>query len=374
MSELKKYQIDDLPFYCWKYEEQTEVKHKVLIEYIDKWIKILGLYKTLNYIDGYGGCGAYTKDGKEVFYGSPIEVAKVIDKNSKKLGRNVNLIVIEKDKEVAENFKKAFEYSNVETKLYLKIGDFDTEINIILDKLESKGKSVNPTFFFIDPFGYQINMKTIERIMVIPKSEIFINFMFNAISRFLDTESEIEKLNKLFDNESKWKEGCKLTKGKREKFIIEIYKDRLRKFSSYVVDYKINFPQIDRTYFYLIHLSNHSKGSSIMKSSFARYNEGRTEYLGKNSNNLSIFDMPKIKFGEIKECFYKSNFIGKSISFNDIIEIISCKKKFLDKDIRSTLKNMELENEIKVERIDSKRNGLGGNDIVTFLEINEKNN
>ena len=51
-------------FETWDYQEQTKRKHLVFEDYFDKWIKILGKYKSLNYIDCFGGLGAYNDNGK----------------------------------------------------------------------------------------------------------------------------------------------------------------------------------------------------------------------------------------------------------------------------------------------------------------------
>lgn len=71
-----------MPFETRPYEDQTKMKHQVFADYFDKWVKIVGKYHNkLNYIDGFGGIGAYKgKDGK-IDYGSPIIAAKIIKEN-----------------------------------------------------------------------------------------------------------------------------------------------------------------------------------------------------------------------------------------------------------------------------------------------------
>ncbi|MCK4735625.1 MAG: hypothetical protein KAT65_24435, partial [Methanophagales archaeon] len=64
--------MEQLPFKTWPYEEQTKMKHKVFSDYFDKWIKIVGSRSKLNYIDGFGGCGAYKDKNGEIYFGSPI--------------------------------------------------------------------------------------------------------------------------------------------------------------------------------------------------------------------------------------------------------------------------------------------------------------
>ena len=68
---------DGYDFFFWNYEGQTKMKHEVLEEYVDKWVKIVGCYHKLNYFDCFGGCGAYIENDN-IYYGSPIRVAEAV--------------------------------------------------------------------------------------------------------------------------------------------------------------------------------------------------------------------------------------------------------------------------------------------------------
>ena len=91
-------------FKTWDYKEQTKAKHEVFNDYIDKWIKIVGAYNKLNYIDGFGGIGAYKDKSGKIFYGSPVLVAKAIQKIISKLKRVVNILVIDENKDNLDKF------------------------------------------------------------------------------------------------------------------------------------------------------------------------------------------------------------------------------------------------------------------------------
>ena len=71
--------------------------------------------------------------------------------------------------------------------------------------------------------------------------------------------------------------------GRREgEKLVDIYKQQLKKRGArFVFPYKLSFPDKDRTYYYLFHVTNDRNGCSIMKSVFATRNLGRVEYLGK---------------------------------------------------------------------------------------------
>jgi|TARA_B100001971_G_C18004688_1_gene439176 three-Cys-motif partner protein len=171
-----------IPFKTWKYEEQTKIKHLVFADYFDKWVKILGKTQSLNYFDCFGGKGAYEEDG-EIYFGSPILAAEIIKNNETKLGREVSLIIIDKDKDNLDNIKKILNYKKLKLKPQFINKDFDITINKILDKHHN----LAPTFFFVDPFGFKIKISTLKRMLETPKSEILLTFMYNGIVRNLES-------------------------------------------------------------------------------------------------------------------------------------------------------------------------------------------
>jgi three-Cys-motif partner protein len=196
---IDKIYKDGYDFFFWPYEPQTKIKHVVFKEYFDQWIKIVGKWNDLNYFDCFAGSGVYIEK-ENIYYGSPILAADVIEKNKESLGRKVSIVLIEQDKDNIDNINKLFKHKGLKTEPIIIEGSFDAEINKILDK--TKG-NLKPTFFFIDPFGFKIKLQTLQRIMAIPKSEILLNFMFTQINRFLIDELE-ETLNDLFGCED-WK-------------------------------------------------------------------------------------------------------------------------------------------------------------------------
>lgn len=103
-----------------------------------------------------------------------------------------------------------------------------------------------------------------------------------------------------------------------------------------------------------------------MKSCFASINNGRVEYLGRRNNNYSLFDMDFFKQNEISNLL-KNLYTGSNITFQMILEDIIEDTAVLEKDLRATLKTMEANGEISVDRVTSKTfRGLCGNDIICF--------
>ncbi len=350
-------------YFFWNYEEQTKIKHFVVNEYFDKWIKIVGSRnKDLFYFDCHGGSGAYIDEDKKIFYGSPVLAAETIEKNINSLDRNVQIVIIEQDKKNVDNLKKIFDSKKLKVKPFIIEGDFDNQINKILDK------NLNmpyPSFFFIDPFGFKIKFKTLKRIMQMPFHEIVLNFMFNNINRFL-IEGIEGVLNDLFGG-NEWKGLVQLQGNEREKSIVNLFRNKLKTICQYVFPYRIAFPNSARTYYYLFHLANHPLACSVMKSAFAKYNFGKVEYLGKDRIYPTLFDTPEIEQKNISE-YLKKEFKNKTIAFDQLISCIIDDVPYLESAIRKALKEMEKKKHIQVERVTSKTNiGLSGKDIIYFV-------
>jgi three-Cys-motif partner protein len=359
--------MSKLPFETWDYEEQTRVKHYVFADYIDKWIKILGKYNKLNYIDGFGGIGAYKDKEENLYYGSPILVCQTIEKIVSKSSRDVNILVIDADKKNLNNIQKILNYLKIKIKPVMIDKDFDDTINNIISQV----KNIAPTFVFVDPFGFSIKMQTLQKIMAIDKSEILLNFMFTRINQFLSASHVEQVYNDLFGG-SDW-QIFKSFKGiKREEGIIEHYRKKLKEFSKFVYYYKLEFPSKRKTYYYLFHLTNHYKGCAIMKSSFAKFNLGRVEYRGARAGQLELFEQDSVKQNDIIDMLC-SKYSCKKLSFRGIIEENIDSTEYLESQLRSALRLLELQNKIKIKRIPNTtltrrtRVSITENDIITFL-------
>ena len=360
----KKLYSEGYDFFFWEYEPQTKIKHFVFQEYFDKWVKIVGKWNELNYFDCYAGSGAYLENG-DIYYGSPILAAEIIEKHKENLGRKVNIVIIEQDKANVENIKKIFRYKNLKTEPVIIEGDFDKTINEILDKVQDHLK---PTFFFIDPFGFKIRYKTLKRIMSISKSEILLNFMFTRISQFLIDNLETT-LNALFGCED-WKPLRSLSGQEREQRIVSLYKTKLKEIADFVFPYKICFPDKKRTYYYLFHLTKHHMGCSIMKSAFAKFHYGNIEFSGPEHEHVSFFDLKDIKINEVKR-FLLQKYTGLKKKYEELlIENIDL-VPFLESDIKNALKVMEGK-EVQIKRTPEltptgrKRKSIDFNDMISF--------
>ena len=363
MSKPKPIKLTDKHYFAWEYEEQTKIKHKVLGAYSKVWIAKLGKYNDTMFFDCHAGCGAYIDlISKEVSYGSSFIVEDVADKLNKNRQHKNYICACEIDKSSYDNYKQVASDIGKNT-ISLKNQDF----HIVLD--DSKVKryySSHPTLFFVDPFGYTMKMSAIEKMMVNSKNEVFINFMFDYLNRFLAV-SDGNLLDDFFGTHD-WANANNLTGVSREQFLIELYRNQVKKATGakYVFSYKISYPDRDKTYYYLVHATNHIDGITHMKEAFASVNNGRVQYLGKNNNGISFFDFSFLKADEIyKSCLLPLK--GQSITFIELWESIVEATAYTSKDLSEALAELVKSGKIEVERVTSKRCSYKENDIIKII-------
>ncbi len=340
------------PYFAFKYEEQTKIKHQVFASYLDRWVKIVGKDSPLNFFDCFGGCGLYDDNGT-LRPGSPIIAAKIIEQNANSLNRDCCVTILDIDKNCTDNIPHAFNLFNCNCSYELFNADFETYINNELTELMNDGKTLCPTFFLIDPYGYSIKFETLARLMSIDKCEIYLNFMFNAVNRGISTGIVDDRLDELFGC-TEWRDCQQYHGNEREACIIDLVRNQLKHYSRYVLPYRICFPNVDRTYYYMIHLTNHVEGCSIMKSCFAELNYGGIEYLGKNQNQMHIFDLIEDPVNEI-ETYICNNFKTLRLSYYGLLDKMIDSTPYLDKDISSAVLSLYNRKLANIGRVSSKR-------------------
>ena len=360
----EKIYVDGVKYFFWKYEKQTKVKHQVLVAYFEPWVKILGQNSKVCFFDCFGGCGAYIDEAGNQYYGSPFLLAEKASELKDSLNRDTEIFVVEEDADAFANLQTIKEERS-DLKILPQLANSTFEA-IIHNSWTKKVYETYPCFFFIDPFGFSIKLADMIDIMKFPKNEMFINFMYDHVSRFLEKEDLHSTYDDFFGT-SEWRDAFKLSGEARENKIIEVYRKQLKRVAKYVFAFRMSYPDRARTYYYLFHVTNSIKGCTIMKSAFAAQNLGRVEYLGERGNALTIFDLSVVKQDDIK-MFLQERYPGRSISFEQICDEIIDETFYLEKDIRAAIQGMRKTKEVSVVPVTSKSNrGLQGKDIVTFL-------
>jgi three-Cys-motif partner protein len=395
MNKKEEKEWDNVPYKTWEYAKQTEIKHKIFSDYLPLWLQILGKYnEKLNYIDGFGGIGAYhnsndIKRGNYISdnFGSPIiSIQAILNLKKENKIKNCNVCIIDESEKNLDNIKSILQFKKINISQFeFKSGDFDTIINNFLDSLGTKHVLL-PTFFLLDPFGISgIKLNTLKRIMSQPRAEILLNFMYNSLQRWIShPDKKIQAIYDEYFGGDVWR-NCKNKKtSEKESELVKIFRDKCKKFCKckYVYPFKLSFPDKKKTYYYLFHLTNHWIGCARMKDSVVK-NAGSLEYPGeRQQNNLfdvlpahkkidncpKCFSSEKLNYNDCAKCFEK--ILPQKIKYVEILKLIIDVVPLTEQRIKQVLQELELNKKIVVtpspSRKGKRRKGFEDDDIVVF--------
>jgi len=341
----------------WIKEPHTEAKHRILEEYLKAWYPILSKYnKRLVYIDGFAGPGKYEK-GED---GSPIIALRCLLNHSHGLcqsgGTEFVFIFIEQDSERADILERTIkeEYPNLPNNIKCGTyhGEFETAMKTLLDVLDKEGKSLAPTFAFIDPFGYSgLPFYLIQRILAFKRCEVFINFAYNSINRFIETTDSREEVFDALFGTMKWRSIRDIRDPEeRNRQLVALYSSQLKRAAKHVRSFEMIDNRGNISY-HLFFATNHREGFKQMKSAMWRVDpRGSFRFADTTDAGqtflLSFDDDPK--FQNQAEIVYR-NFAGKTaprefvenycIDFTGFPTLWSGSLKILENDGRITVTN-----------------------------------
>lgn len=367
MTKPNNISIPNKEYYAWEYQEQTQIKHNVLKLYYVAYASKLGRTRNTLFFDCHGGCGVYVNGDGSLCYGSSILVHDAVQQLFANRSTKNHIIICEQEKENYNNLNKVLKDVGIYNDRVITYNcDYN---NALKDASNVVAYKQNSTLFFVDPFGYYDTPMAGFRDLMIPfGNEILINFMFDFLNRGIGVSTIKETQLSSFFGSEEWKNAKGMSGSERESFLVNLYKNQLKNTTGarFVFAYRLCYPNKNQTYYYLIHATNHIDGISLMKSNFASQNNGRVEYLGKRNDEISLFDLDYYKQIELTN-FLTNKFKGECCTFIQLLERIIEDTATIEKELRSTLKNMEKNNIIEVERITSKTlRGLSGDDIICF--------
>ncbi len=313
----------------WIKEPHTEAKHRILEEYLKAWYPILSKAhnKRLVYIDGFAGPGKY-ENGED---GSPLVALRCLLGHSHELCNGSTefvFIFIEQDATRAEilerTIKKRFPDLPKNVKVDVYHADFETAMKALLAALDKESKSSAPTFAFIDPFGYSgLPFYIIERILAFRSCEVFINFAYNGINRFIQAKDDPreETFDGLFGT-SEWRNIRPLRNpNERLSKIIELYHMQLKTASKYVKSFEM-VDKMNNVSYHLFFASNHIDGLSYMKRAMLKVDPRGTfsfSDITDAGQSFLVSYCEDSKFEDEAEFIYKS-LIGRSLTTTQLKE------------------------------------------------------
>lgn len=333
----------------WDLDDHSAAKHKILETYLKAWFPIICRWNNrVNYIDGFAGPGKYT-GGED---GSLIIAMNVAINHTTELKNQINFIFIEKDDDRAEYLKKEIVTHTIPRNFNWQVvnGEFHSETMELLDYLDKDNNTLAPTFAFIDPFGFSgIPFNIIERLLAIPKVEVFLTFMVDSINRFIEDDKTGQHIKELFgsDDVEKIIENSE----EREKDLRAFYQKKLEENANFVRYFKM-CDNNDRTIYYLFFATNNKLGNVRMKEAMWKVDdEGLYRFSDATDvNQIVLFQ------NDYKENIFtilKSEFGTDKFDVIDLKKFIENKTPYLEKHLKDALRYAEANNLIEVEPIKS---------------------
>lgn len=381
--------LDDDDDEKWEdYPGHTKAKHELVDYYLPAWIKKLGSEKgKLRLFDCFAGRGEYyPEDDQKPFPithietpaeypGSPQILLDLAVEYADNVGQ-FECIYIEKEEENAEILdsnlpKQSSLPSNVSYKIVP--GKFQ---NKTVEAIRDTGGWNIPSFFLLDPFGYSpLKYDLVTKIASTSRFEVLINLMASEVHRWQDVEKHQENHQDLF--------GCENWHRELEEFEPEHWNDKEVAYychrleqngPEHTISYLVTREDSKAMVYYLVFCTNHEDGLEIMRSGMKNCGPGEFAYapnrpeISKQQKSLGAVTKQQEE-KKIRDRLV-ANFSGEEITFDDIIGNLVTDDKYWPyerKHVRSVLKDMESNDEIKIIRVTSKTDrGLGGQDIILF--------
>lgn len=356
--------------------EQSAIKTEIVTKYFDAWSTILSRrFNKIGYIDLYAGPGIYD-DGS---ISTPIIILQnIIDSTS--LRSKVIVCLNDKNPSNYEKLQRNVAKLNNISLLKYHPKITNDEINYETPKKFNFPKI--PCLCFIDPAGY--NGLSLELLKVFGRdygSDIIFFFNYNDINRALSNSRVSKNMQYLFGYKHYHLLNTKISSisgQNRESIIVNEMSEAIQDIGmKYVLPFRFKTEGKNRTSHYIIFASKNITGFNIMKDIMYKIGEkdfngiGQFEFIPscdkQFGNQLSIIDLFSTPFQEFKEALYK-RYYGKTISMKYLYEYDSPNTRFVSKQYKKALIELELEGRISCNKpyTQRRKDTLSDSTIIKF--------
>lgn len=353
----------------WEIDPHTIAKHKILEGYLKAWFPIISRFNpVINYIDGFAGPGVYSKGE----LGSPIIALNVANGHNANLKGSINFVFIDEREDRIANLNA--ELNKLSLKSNFKVrplqGKFHEVLDEALGNLEKEEKVLAPTFVFIDPFGFSgIPSTIIQKLLTIPKVEVFINFSVDSINRFIGTKDVEFHIDELFGAE-KVSELFAASKD-RVRDLRDLYQLMLNSLARFVRYFEMRNTD-NRPIYYLFFSTNSDLGHLKMKEAMWRVNKEGDFKFSDATNPDQIVMFERDNFGEEVFNLIKKKFITSKYDVEILKKFVENETAFLDKHMTQALNYAEANDLVEIDPLktdgNKRRKGTFPNGVIINLK------
>ncbi len=348
------------------FDEQTEqslVKATIVAKYFDAWASVITAtqksyphrIQKIAYIDLFAGPGRY-KDGAQ---STPIRILqKAIDKPD--IRNRLVTLFNDKDEVNAKSLEKAIaEIPGIESLKYKPQVENEEVGNEIVKMFEDK--SLIPTLFFVDPWGYKgLSLRLANSVLNDWGCDCIFFFNYNRISMGMGNPMVKQHMDALFGEERAEALRPKLESSKphqRELMIIEELCQAIKSYGGrFTLPFRFRDTTGKRTSHHLIFASKHFRGYEIMKDIMAKESTGYEQ--GVPSFEYSAADfLPKQSLlfqlsrplGDLQDMLLRA-FAGQTRSMQEIYEKHSVDTRYIKSNYKEALKNLKNDGKITARK------------------------
>ena len=365
--------------------EQSTIKAKIVASYFKAWSMIMCQHWPssipIGYVDLFSGPGVY-QDGSESV---PLLLIKTVLGDERLINRFL-FYFNDQDEKNIENLKKSIAEVDVNERLKKRI---QYSIRTI-DERFSHSITINsngPVLSFVDPFGYKgLTLKLINKLIENKGSDCIFFFNYNRINMALSNNTKFDEyLEGIFGNKrvQTLKNDLRgMAAEDREPIVLNALIAALKENNAnYVLPFKFYRTDMVRTSHFIIFVSKHKLGCSIMKqimyANSAKDIDGVASFELKDAMNfgdkyeqLSLFNRPlDVLCEEICEICKHGNVQVKDICTKYDTDFSNY---FVSRNVKDALIRLEEQNRISVisGRKQKQRNGklnMPDGAIIRFL-------
>jgi three-Cys-motif partner protein len=314
----------------WPLEPHTKAKHEILRRYLGAWFPILasgGWNRRVIFLDGFAGPGRYSAGEP----GSPIIALNTLVSHPHftKLHRTEFVMIFVEDgadrfaslqTEVAGFWEEQPGGQPSNVKVHLRQGRFADVANEIMDQLDASGHQLAPTFAFVDPFGIKgVPMTTIARLVKNPKCEVFFNFMFNSVNRWITHPEEYIQvhLEDLYGCDA-YQQAAALDGAERKALLHDLYAKQLHDVAGR--EYVHSFEMVGmsgKTTYSLFFGTQHIAGLKVMKDAMWSIDPATGVCFSDRLAGQDVLFQPEPDFGPLRAGILQT-FAGRTVSVETI--------------------------------------------------------
>lgn len=329
----------------WKLDPHTRAKHEILKRYLQAWMIILsqGSFPDILYIDGFAGPGEY--EGGEP--GSPIIALDAALNHRSHLSARIHFLFVEEKESRANHLRQLISARKLPDNFDVVVEGGTTFLAAFDRNVRRYQRSSRlfPTFAFIDPFGWTgAPFGLIKHILTQPSCEVFVNFMYEEINRFLSHRDQVQNFDDFFGTNA-WKECVDETDPtKRNRCLHDLYLSQLRDAANakYVRSFEMSNMR-DVTDYYLFYATNKLLGLKKMKEAMWKADESGGFRFSDATNPDQLILFEKSPNYDALRANLLVEFAGRQVRVEEIETFIVAQTAFRETHYKGILKSLEME-------------------------------